>query len=70
MPDLVDMKPKDKFSFPGVFDMSKKNSPVVVLQPMEDETEPLVAVAKKPVVPKKTAPVGERKSLKLGKMKG
>jgi hypothetical protein len=69
MPELVDMKPKEKFSFPGVFDMSKKDSPVVVLQPIEDESEPLAPVAKKPVAVKKTAPVGERKTLKLGKKK-
>lgn len=70
MPELVDMKPKEKFSFPGVFDMSKKDSPVIVLQPIEDEKEPLISVPKKTIAVKKTAPVGERKPLKLGKIKG
>jgi hypothetical protein len=68
MPELLDMPAKQKFSFPGVFDMSKKE-PAMIVVPVEEklDEEPLIPI-KKPA--KKVAPVGERKSLKLGKMKG
>ena len=68
MPELLDMPAKQKFSFPGVFDMSKKE-PVLIVAPVEEKLdEELIVPVKKPA--KKVAPVGERKSLKLGKMKG
>jgi hypothetical protein len=68
MPDLVDMPSKQKFSFPGVFDMSKKE-PSIIVAPVEEKLdEELIVPVKKSA--KKVAPVGERKSLKLGKIKG
>lgn len=69
MPELMDMKSKEKFTYPGIFDMSKKIVPAIVVEPVEQEEEEVVPVVKK-TIPKKKVESGERKTLKLGKIKG
>lgn len=71
MPSLYDMPKKEKISYPGVYDMSAQKpldaSPE--LSPVEVEVEPKVQM-KKPVKSKSGPMSVERKTLKLGKIKG
>ena len=69
MPTLYEMPLKEKMSDPGVYDMSSK--PVEVVEAVEAPTPDAPKVQmKKPVKSKSAPPTAERKTLKLGKMKG